>query len=291
MRWWEELDNLDYGGDMSWNVDRDPSITWDPTLGPGDPNQEVTSDETGMTTYGHVGGWSIDGSPTDKGPQDYDVTTKIPALFSQYEYGDEAARALQDYDWLSEKISGKKLTTRLSDLTSDYESGTLANILAMNQVANIEGKTGFAGSGGALKGREHITQKQALMGQSTSSKGKAEILSHILEVRKSREKYVDELWQSYTTFLNTNPAKKIYTTEEHAIQEEENTINPGLDYSYVDTGDGSNELDEIAPDSPFLGSGGDPDPNETDPLPDPGNCAEGTLWNGWRCEESGGTFN
>ena len=180
--------NLDYGEEV--NPDSSGNTYWDPV---SNTYQEYVGSGAGIVNY-------EEGAITDA------HTNPIHALMSRYQSGSSAYQAIQPYDLFDEKLSFNKLERSLSDSMASIEAISKEALgQTSEQNAGIS-KSGFAGSGLAVESQDYIEAVTAAGVSQTRNELRGNVLGHMIDVRKSRQGYVDELWGTYNSYLKTNPA-------------------------------------------------------------------------------------
>lgn len=183
------ISNLDYGQEL--DPDSSGNTYWDPVT---NSYQEYVGGGAGMANY-HEG----DLLNTHTNP--------IHALMSRYQSGSSAYQAIQPYDLFDEKLSFNKLERSLSDSMASIEAISREALgQTSEQNAGIS-KSGFAGSGLAVESQDYIEAVTASGVSQARNEFRGNVLGHMIDVRKSRQGYIDELWGTYNSFLKTNPSK------------------------------------------------------------------------------------
>jgi hypothetical protein len=210
-----DIDNLDYGMDIA--EDTSQGIAFNPYLSEQTASGMVPvyTDENNPFYHTYVNpAVNIYGNPAFDYSEEVNINevnpfgdTDIPmhALLSRYQYGGAAAQMFKPYDTFGEDMSRKTLSNDIQNSLSDIEMIAANSMKSSNTLSSAMGKAGFAGSGLALTSQDYIEQKHSTSVSQEHSGIRGSILSHMIDVRKKRQGYVDELWGSFNDYLATDP--------------------------------------------------------------------------------------
>lgn len=189
--------NIDYGMDIP-SIEDQPDIYFNPQSG----------------SFQYAGGGTAPRSTL------YEGTPNIRGLLSEYEGGEAAALALQDYDLFTEDSLKKQLQAKLDKSLSQIESISSQAFSMKRSTDKLIGKTGFASTGMSQQGQEYIEEATADKLTGIRAGMNVAALSHMKDIRDRRKAYIDELWDAYSDFLRTNPTKKLYEGSDTTASEE-----------------------------------------------------------------------
>jgi len=195
--------NLDYG--MGIPEDTSQGITYNPYLSTEGSNVYTDSNNPYTQTYVDAeGGYPREVNVNIVNPYS-ESTAPIAALLSKYESGSAAAQMFQPYDILNEDISRRALSNDIQSSLVDIEMIAANSMKTRGKLSSAMGKAGFAGSGLALTSQDYIEAKHSTAVSQEHSGIRGSILSHMIDVRKKRQGYVDELWGAFNDYLSTDP--------------------------------------------------------------------------------------